>query len=563
MPTCQWMWADANATGRVVVQAHALAKLNPYRWSSKKSVTHTIAEFEDMSQGENADRPICLKIWDSAGEHGLPYANAEGAIVGLQLHMDEADEVEPDVNWPTGRWMWAAEDAAPSGLEAMKLALKSRNPLRWSTEKAVERVSAELDGCVEANRDRPVLVRLKGGGMDQPLHPHELRQDAQPRNECDICARLGTSRRCSAGCDFDLCESCWASAYGSEREVRYSDVPSAVLGLEWVLHHRYRPTAMAPTFVGMYSEVVPIGGVPAGVKGGAASLTTAAPKPRCVALMPGVSQVRGVAATVTGQCPVQWRYQPHNGRSMDIRAEPSSSGPRTKTELLVGEVFGVSQTVLRDGITFLCLSDGRGWVYDKDSAGELCMPVADEDKLWWDPLPASIAGARMSVDFAKPKDEKSQFGLGHLFNTVFRAVVPPKTSSMKVGALLTPAGNCAWPKTGGFWERIRDGQAQTSFKGDYIVSMHSLVGDEMPFAPRRIEELSDGWHICGTHDGSQWWGDVPVTFSTVQEDGQSVPQIFTDFSSINGPESLRGRLTPQGNILWADGMLWEHFEQKE
>mmetsp|Transcript_11213 Transcript_11213/g.19683 ORF Transcript_11213/g.19683 Transcript_11213/m.19683 type:complete len:319 (-) Transcript_11213:455-1411(-) len=40
-------------------------------------------------------------------------------------------------------------------------------------------------------------------------HPHLLRACNMPENICDSCEEIGTSFRCTAGCDFDVCLSCW------------------------------------------------------------------------------------------------------------------------------------------------------------------------------------------------------------------------------------------------------------------------------------------------------------------------------------------------------------------
>eukprot|EP00933_Yihiella_yeosuensis_P018635 TRINITY_DN15227_c2_g1_i1.p1 TRINITY_DN15227_c2_g1~~TRINITY_DN15227_c2_g1_i1.p1 ORF type:complete len:955 (-),score=222.57 TRINITY_DN15227_c2_g1_i1:63-2927(-) len=69
-----------------------------------------------------------------------------------------------------------------------------------------------------------------------------------------------------------------------------------------------------------------------------------------------------------------WRYSPEDGFHLDIRVVPMITGPRTGLALLAGEVFRVSQEHQgSDGVLYLKLADGRGWVFDKkDGVGSLC-----------------------------------------------------------------------------------------------------------------------------------------------------------------------------------------------
>eukprot|EP00933_Yihiella_yeosuensis_P072936 TRINITY_DN81493_c0_g1_i1.p1 TRINITY_DN81493_c0_g1~~TRINITY_DN81493_c0_g1_i1.p1 ORF type:complete len:344 (-),score=64.74 TRINITY_DN81493_c0_g1_i1:100-1131(-) len=69
-----------------------------------------------------------------------------------------------------------------------------------------------------------------------------------------------------------------------------------------------------------------------------------------------------------------WRYDPDESNALDIRITPMITGPRASKVLLPGEVFRVSQEHRgADGILYLKLSDGRGWVFEsKDGVGKLC-----------------------------------------------------------------------------------------------------------------------------------------------------------------------------------------------
>merc|ERR1719277_103092 len=40
---------------------------------------------------------------------------------------------------------------------------------------------------------------------------HSMRQERHDAGECDACSVVGTTHRCSWGCDFDLCALCHAS----------------------------------------------------------------------------------------------------------------------------------------------------------------------------------------------------------------------------------------------------------------------------------------------------------------------------------------------------------------
>uniref|UniRef100_A0A7S4VI64 Uncharacterized protein n=1 Tax=Alexandrium monilatum TaxID=311494 RepID=A0A7S4VI64_9DINO len=70
-----------------------------------------------------------------------------------------------------------------------------------------------------------------------------------------------------------------------------------------------------------------------------------------------------------------WRYEPDDGNAIGIRAGPAVSAARTGNKLFPGEVFSVSQEQAgEDGILYLKLADGRGWVFDrKPEVGVMCI----------------------------------------------------------------------------------------------------------------------------------------------------------------------------------------------
>lgn len=62
---------------------------------------------------------------------------------------------------------------------------------------------------------------------------------------------------------------------------------------------------------------------------------------------------------------VRWRYEPFNGLGMGIRKLPSIDAEKAEGLVLnSGDCFDVDEEVHGDGITFLRLADGRGWVFD-------------------------------------------------------------------------------------------------------------------------------------------------------------------------------------------------------
>eukprot|EP00418_Pyrodinium_bahamense_P046401 CAMPEP_0179193790 /NCGR_PEP_ID=MMETSP0796-20121207/96308_1 /TAXON_ID=73915 /ORGANISM="Pyrodinium bahamense, Strain pbaha01" /LENGTH=536 /DNA_ID=CAMNT_0020898105 /DNA_START=1 /DNA_END=1609 /DNA_ORIENTATION=+ len=70
-----------------------------------------------------------------------------------------------------------------------------------------------------------------------------------------------------------------------------------------------------------------------------------------------------------------WRYAPEDCWHVDIRSMPDVNGPRTGTCLQAGEVFRVCEERRgTDGVLYLCLADGRGWVFDqKPGVGTMCV----------------------------------------------------------------------------------------------------------------------------------------------------------------------------------------------
>mmetsp|Transcript_58805 Transcript_58805/g.182656 ORF Transcript_58805/g.182656 Transcript_58805/m.182656 type:complete len:395 (-) Transcript_58805:20-1204(-) len=72
-----------------------------------------------------------------------------------------------------------------------------------------------------------------------------------------------------------------------------------------------------------------------------------------------------------------WRYTPVNGASVAIRSEPALQSAESGHVLKPGTSFRVSDEVLGDdGILYLKLADGRGWLFDqKPGIGIMCQRV--------------------------------------------------------------------------------------------------------------------------------------------------------------------------------------------
>lgn len=94
------------------------------------------------------------------------------------------------------------------------------------------------------------------------------------------------------------------------------------------------------------------------------------------------------AATVSGETDEEecstWRYVPEDGCHIDIRSMPAITASRSTDRLVAGEVFRVSETFeASDGVTYLKLADGRGWVFDsKAGIGTLCVRCQSDSDSW-------------------------------------------------------------------------------------------------------------------------------------------------------------------------------------
>lgn len=73
---------------------------------------------------------------------------------------------------------------------------------------------------------------------------------------------------------------------------------------------------------------------------------------------------------------VLWQYAPPIDIPISIRVEPLTSAQKTEDAFSPGDVFGVSESFRGDdGITYLRLADGRGWVFNRLTDGHtVCVP---------------------------------------------------------------------------------------------------------------------------------------------------------------------------------------------
>lgn len=70
----------------------------------------------------------------------------------------------------------------------------------------------------------------------------------------------------------------------------------------------------------------------------------------------------------------RWHYEPFNGLGMGIRKWPSIDAEKAGHILSPDELFDVDEEVHGDGLTFLHLADGRGWVFDVlPGRGTMCV----------------------------------------------------------------------------------------------------------------------------------------------------------------------------------------------
>lgn len=75
-----------------------------------------------------------------------------------------------------------------------------------------------------------------------------------------------------------------------------------------------------------------------------------------------------------------WRFAPADGKSQRLHAEPRADAQLTEYEAVrSGEVLHSSEEIVEDGIMYLKLADGRGWLADPSPGsgnGPACLPMS-------------------------------------------------------------------------------------------------------------------------------------------------------------------------------------------
>jgi len=77
-----------------------------------------------------------------------------------------------------------------------------------------------------------------------------------------------------------------------------------------------------------------------------------------------------------------WRYHGEDGYVLAIRSTPDIHGPKSGHTLQPGEVFRIKEKLQGgNGIRYLNLADGRGWVFEaKPGVGVLCSKMEENDR---------------------------------------------------------------------------------------------------------------------------------------------------------------------------------------
>lgn len=211
MQTATWMWADASLIG------HSAAKLNPLRWSDKKSIEDTISDLQilKIEESAKAGRPVTIRLQDNLrvlddedphrneSELEQVYPDVERAISGLQKHLtastarrttltEEHYQMEREVvNVPlhalrahltrestvSARWMW--DDVGLTESFPQYRSLSQCNPFRWSDWGSLEETIHNLKSLSNMGlAERPVNVQIKIKSPEEAVMRYE---EAAPR----------------------------------------------------------------------------------------------------------------------------------------------------------------------------------------------------------------------------------------------------------------------------------------------------------------------------------------------------------------------------------------------
>eukprot|EP00931_Biecheleriopsis_adriatica_P061903 TRINITY_DN37249_c0_g1_i1.p1 TRINITY_DN37249_c0_g1~~TRINITY_DN37249_c0_g1_i1.p1 ORF type:complete len:457 (-),score=103.72 TRINITY_DN37249_c0_g1_i1:47-1417(-) len=103
-------------------------------------------------------------------------------------------------------------------------------------------------------------------------------------------------------------------------------------------------------------------------------------------------------SSIEGSRSTLWRYAAADGKPINMRVEPSLEAARNGHALKPGEFFRVDEELSSsDGILFLRLADGRGWLFDKKPGiGVMCARHEAPVTLHIYDVPRHKAGVRLN-----------------------------------------------------------------------------------------------------------------------------------------------------------------------
>lgn len=191
----------------------------------------------------------------------------------------------------------------------------------------------------------------------------------------------------------------------------------------------------------------------------------------------------------------RWRYAPFNGKPIDIRKDPShdkvglaSKGPararptnslwaNSCTTILVAasssighrlhpdDIFDVSEERCIEGTLFLRLTDGRGWVFDRNGKGSiLCHRLGNVDNNTYT-VPVKMVHPTSSPGFSPPTN-------GLTPGNRIRVMGHPEHDG-KDGTV-----QC-WLENEGKWQVRLDGtEKKTTFRTNDLMPLEAIVDEE-------------------------------------------------------------------------------------
>jgi len=127
-----------------------------------------------------------------------------------------------------------------------------------------------------------------------------------------------------------------------------------------------------------------------------------------------------------------WKYEPHNSIAKACRDTANIDGKRNGETLSAGAVFSVSEEVVKDGVMYLKLADGRGWVFDhKPGEGIMCVRVTGATL--WKYVPDN--GMQKSIRAAQGHNSErtdARLSPGEIFHVIEEVVDADGTKHLKL-----------------------------------------------------------------------------------------------------------------------------------